>query len=315
MLAAQTTEQIEKVDPLRPLTDAVVRWLDLDPSGPVAAVLEWVVEPIVWILTVCVVAAVVLWVVRRAGGRLARRVAARLETDSARNAQRVTTLASIGSSILGVVVWSTALLVILSSVFGINLGPVLAGAGIVGIAIGFGAQTLIGDMIAGMFIMLEDTYGVGDVIEVGEASGTVEHLGIRTTRIRDASGTLWHIPNGEIRLVGNMSQEWSNAVLDIPIHYAADVDKAIEVIRAEASEAATSGPKRDLFLGEPRVLGVQSIHADRIVIRMTVKTKAGEQWGLGRDLRKRIKEALDRAGIAPPPFAPRWSDPADPPQA
>lgn len=249
--------------------------------------------------------------VRKVGGRTAHRIAARLEPESARNAQRVTTLASIGSSLLGVVVWSATFLVVLSSVFGINLGPILAGAGIVGIAIGFGAQTLIGDMIAGIFMMLEDTYGVGDVIEIGEASGTVEHLGIRSTRIRDSSGTLWHIPNGEIRLVGNMSQEWSNAVLDIPIHYPADVDQAIEVIRTEATEAATSGPNQNLFLGEPRVLGVQSIHADRVVIRMTVKTMAGEQWGVSRDLRKRIKDALDAVGVPPPPYSPRWADPAD----
>jgi small conductance mechanosensitive channel len=125
-------------------------------------------------------------------------------------------LARVLSNVTTIVIWGAAFLA-MAQVFGVNVWPLLASAGIVSIAIAFGAQDLVKDMISGLFMMVEDQYGVGDVIDVGEASGTVEDISIRTTRIRDDNGTLWHVPNGEIRRVGNMSQDWSRALLDIPL--------------------------------------------------------------------------------------------------
>lgn len=211
--------------------------------------------------------------------------------------QRVETLAGLVSNVTGAVAWTIAIVTILGSVFGLNLGPLVAGAGFLGIALGFGAQDLVRDMISGLFMMLEDQYGVGDIIDAGDATGTVEQLGIRTTKIRDDNGTLWHIPNGAIRRVGNMSQEWSRAVLDVGVAADADMGAATRIIETVAREMAEEPAFRNLFLSAPQILGVEAVDNDRVELRLVVKTLAGEQWTVSRELRRRIKVALDEAGI------------------
>jgi moderate conductance mechanosensitive channel len=184
---------------------------------------------------------------------------------------------------------------------GINLGPLIAGAGIVGVAVGFGAQNLVRDFLSGIFMLLEDQYGVGDVIDLGAASGAVEGVGLRTTRVRDIDGVLWHVPNGEIRRVGNKSQGWSRAVLDVEVAYSNDLATATRVIKQTAD-----GLWRDdeefapLILEEPEVWGVEALSPNGVVVRLVVKTRPLEQWKVERELRARIKAAFEREGVELP---------------
>ena len=142
--------------------------------------------------------------------------------------------------------------------FDINLGPLIAGAGILGVAIGFGAQSLVRDLLSGIFMLIEDQYGVGDVIDAGDATGTVESVGLRTTRIRDVRGTLWHIPNGEIRRVGNMSQVWARSILDIDVAYDTDLDLAMETIKTVADGVWNEQLDAANIPEEPVISGVQN---------------------------------------------------------
>src|SRR5690606_34641322 len=180
---------------------------------------------------------------------------------------RATTLGVVLRSLAGFVVWTIAVLTILGEI-GINLGPLIAGAGLAGVALGFGAQSLVKDFLAGMFMLIEDQYGVGDVIDVGEASGTVEAVSLRTTRLRDVNGTVWHVPNGQILRVGNMSQQWARALLDVSVAYGTDLDEAQRLIKEVADEVWRDRRWVGLVLEEPEVWGVEDIGPDGITIRL-----------------------------------------------
>ena len=148
-------------------------------------------------------------------------------------------------------------------------------------------------------MLIEDQYGVGDVIDTGLAAGTVEGVSLRTTRLRDTEGIVWHIPNGEIRRVGNKSQQWARVVLDIPVAYDSDIARATEVIRRAAQEVASSPELGSVITDDPEVWGIEQVEPDRVMIRLAVKTLPLEQWNVARALRARLKAALDGAGIAP----------------
>jgi small conductance mechanosensitive channel len=197
------------------------------------------------------------------------------------------------------VIWSIAVITILDEL-GVNLGPLIAGAGIAGVALGFGAQSLVRDFITGLFMVIEDQYGVGDVIDVGLATGTVEALSLRTTRLRDLEGVVWHVPNGEIHRVGNKSQQWARALVDVGVAYDADLDTATDVIRAAAQSLHQDPEYSPLVLDEPDVLGIESLSSERVVIRVVIRTQPQQQNRVARALRSRIKAALDDAGIAVP---------------
>ena len=183
---------------------------------------------------------------------------------------------------------------------GLDLGPLIAGAGIVGLAIGFGAQSLVSDFIAGIFIIIEDQYGVGDIVDVGAASGTVEKVTLRTTTLRDIDGALWVVPNGEIRRVGNSSQLWARTVLDVDVAYDTDIDLAASVIKEVADGLWQEELESATIIEEPEIWGVQSFGADAISIRLAVKTEPNEQWATGRLIRARLKKAFDANGIEIP---------------
>jgi len=221
----------------------------------------------------------------------------RERTERAR--QRAKTLGVLFKSVASAVVGVVTFMMLLGE-FDINLGPLIAGAGIVGVAVGFGAQSLVRDLLSGIFMLIEDQYGVGDVIDVGDAIGTVESVGLRTTRIRDVRGTLWHVPNGEIRRVGNMSQVWARAILDIDVAYDTDLDLAMETIKTVADRLWEEQLEEATIVEEPVISGVQNFGADAVTIRLSVRTEPSEQWSTGRVLRKRIKEAFDDAGIEIP---------------
>ena len=173
----------------------------------------------------------------------------------------------------------------------------LASAGIAGLAIGFGAQNLVKDFIAGLFMLLEDQYGVGDVVDVGEVNGTVEAVGLRITTIRDGRGVVWYVRNGEIVRVGNKSQGWSLVIVDVPVGFAG-VEEATEVLRQAAVRLAEDPQWTKDLIEPPEVLGVEQITVDGAVLRTTARTAPDAQWRVGRELRRRLTEALDQAGIA-----------------
>lgn len=188
---------------------------------------------------------------------------------------------------------------------GVPIAPILASASVVGIAVGFGAQNLVRDFLTGMFMIIEDQYGVGDVGDARPASGVVEAVGLRVTRLRDVNGVVWHIRNGEIGRVGNMTQGWSRVVIDVPIGLGTPVPRAREVIKA-ADAVWHDLELADAVLEEPEVWGVEALTTHGLLVRLVVKTAPLRQWDVARALRERIKAELDGAGIAIPSDQQIW---------
>ena len=240
--------------------------------------------------------------VRRFVNTLAGRATASLLSgtpSSPRSAARTQTIGIVLRSLATATIYSFTGLLVLGEV-GINLGPLIAGAGIAGVAVGFGAQSLVKDFLSGIFMLIEDQYGVGDVVDLGLATGTVEAVNLRSTRLRSADGTVWHVPNGGIVRVGNKSQDWSRALLDVSVAYDADVRHASDVIKRVADELNEDDKWTDDILEEPEVWGVEHVRDGAVVIRLVLKMRPGAQFKLMRELRLRIKEALEAEGIAVP---------------
>jgi moderate conductance mechanosensitive channel len=291
--------------------------LELTGSQWLASSANWLIAKPLTILLILLVAFVVRAIIRRLIDRLSRidgggklpallrplkeRAPQTLGTlISERRAQRAKTIGSVFKSIASVLVFGTAFMMILAEL-GVNLAPVLASAGILGVAIGFGAQNVVKDFLSGVFMMLEDQYGVGDVVDVGEASGTVEAVGLRITTMRDVNGTVWYVRNGEILRVGNSSQGFAVAVVDVPIGYGADVEQATDIIGQVAADLTENEPISDDVLEPPQVLGVERVSAaEGIMLRLTVKVRPGRQWAVQRSLRARIVAAFEDGGIQGP---------------
>ncbi len=241
------------------------------------------------------------------GQRLPERVLA-TGAYSPRSAARAATLGLVLRSMAGFAIWAIASITILGEL-GINLGPLVASAGIVGLALGFGAQSLVRDFLAGMFILIEDQYGVGDIVDAGElagtpVAGTVEAVSLRTTRLRDVDGTVWHVPNGQILRVGNKSQQWARALLDIVVGPTADVALAQEVVKATADALWKDEEWHRRILQEPELVGIEAITPEGITIQVVLQTLPAARLPVLRELRGRVKHALDDAGV-PPPQPPR----------
>ncbi|SEG55576.1 small conductance mechanosensitive channel [Thermomonospora echinospora] len=222
---------------------------------------------------------------------------------SERRRQRAKTLGSVLRSIASIVIMGTAVFSALGEL-GLNLAPILASASVIGVAVGFGAQNIVKDFLAGLFMLLEDQFGVGDVVDLGPAKGTVEAVTLRVTRIRDVNGVVWYIRNGEIMRVGNESQNWARAVLDIPVDYGEDTAKVKEVLKATADRLADDPAWKEIILEEPSVWGVQGLTGEAVVVRLVVKTAPGRQGEVARELRERVKRSFDDAGVTvatPPP--------------
>ena len=216
-----------------------------------------------------------------------------------RRRQRAMTIGSVLKSMATFLVYGLAFILVLGEL-GIDLGPIIASAGIIGVAIGFGAQNLVKDFLSGIFMMVEDQYGVGDVVDVGEASGTVESVGLRITTLRDVKGTVWYVRNGEVLRVGNSSQGFAVAVVDVPLGYTADVERATTVLGEAASAATESDALKDNVLEPPEMLGVESVTPEGLSLRLTVKVRPGKQWAVQRALRAQLLAALEEAGFEPP---------------
>lgn len=218
---------------------------------------------------------------------------------SLRAAARAQTLGLVLRSIASAVIWTIAITMVLGEL-GVNLGPLIAGAGIAGVALGFGAQSLVKDFLSGIFMLVEDQYGVGDIVDLGEASGTVEAVTLRTTRLRDVNGTVWHIPNGIIQRVGNMSQQWARALLDVDVAYGTDIDEAQAVIKQVADDLWRDPVWRGKVLEEPEVWGIENLGPDAISIRLVVKTSPAAQFPVMRELRRRLADTFTAEGIEIP---------------
>jgi small conductance mechanosensitive channel len=213
--------------------------------------------------------------------------------------QRMKTLSAIVSSALKVAIYIVGILMILPEL-GINIGPILAGVGVLGLAIGFGAQNLVRDIVTGFFIILENQYAVGDVIQIGGVSGVVEDISIRVTVLRDVQGVVHYVPNGQITVVDNMTKIWSRALVEIDVAYGENVDRVMEVIRETCEEIRRDPQWAGILLDDFEIPGIERLDASSVAIRVMVKTKPLEQWNMMREMRKRFKNKFDEAGIEIP---------------
>ncbi len=213
--------------------------------------------------------------------------------------KRAATLGKVLRNMLRVVIWAIAFLMILKEL-DIDIAPLLAGVGIVGLAVGFGAQSLVRDIVAGMFILVENQYDVGDIIKAAGASGKVEKITLRSTRLRDAEGKVYIIPNGSMDVVTNMTKRYSRFVLDMGVAYKEDVDEVMALLK-EIGDELEADPEYGGKILEPlQVLGVQDFADSAVIIRSLFTTKPMEQWGIGREFRRRIKNTFDAKGIEIP---------------
>jgi len=216
-----------------------------------------------------------------------------------RRKQRVRALGAILRSAASVTIFSIAGFVVLGDL-GINLAPLLASASVIGVALGLGAQNLVRDYLSGIFMLVEDQYGVGDVITVGAATGTVENVTLRITRLRDVNGIVWHIRNGTIETLGNESQGWARAVIDFPVPFEADLATIRSLLERTGDQMWNDPTWRSVMLEAPEVWGAQEISSSGVVMRIVVKTAPLRQWEIEREMRARVKAALDEAGIFSP---------------
>jgi len=213
--------------------------------------------------------------------------------------QRTRTLGSVLNNVVTVLVVAVALVLILAQL-DVNLVTVLSAAGVVGAGLAFGAQNIVKDVLNGIFMIAEDQLGVGDVVDVGPATGVVEAVGIRVTQVRDVNGILWFVRNGEILRVGNMSQGWSRVVVDVAVPYETDVDAVQSALLATATEMASTPKWQRIVLDEPEAWGLQSISEEHLVLRIVAKCKPADRDNVDRELRRRFKAVADDLGIQLP---------------
>jgi small-conductance mechanosensitive channel len=227
-----------------------------------------------------------------------------------RRVQRAETMGSLLKSVTSVVLFTVFGITALAEL-GYPIGPLIASAGVAGVALGFGAQSLVKDFLAGVAMIFEDQYGVGDVVNLGEAGGTVEAVGLRVTRLRDVEGTVWYVRNGEIIRVGNQSQNWARTVLDIPVALDQDLARVQDVLRDVAHDLWEDEAFADLILEEPSVWGIEDLTPNWVVVRVTLKTAPLEQWSVAREMRQRVKARFEQEGIAlAHPTVQPWGKPA-----
>lgn len=244
----------------------------------------------------------VAFLVQRAGRRLLNRFERQLEledTQAGRDLRRSATLARVCRSAVSVFVWTIVLLTVLKRLIP-DIGPMLAGVGIAGLAVGFGAQSMVRDFLGGFFVLLEDQYRVGDLVEIDGVGGVVEHLSLRRTSLRALDGTLHHIPNGDIKLVSNRSAGWSKAIVDVGVPYEEDLHRVRAALVKAGNDLLTDPGAGHLVLEPAEILGVEEFGESQVTVRVSVKTLPGKQVPVGRVLRQRIMEAFDREDISIP---------------
>jgi small conductance mechanosensitive channel len=249
------------------------------------------------VFIILIEAIVLVWLVKMVSGRL-RKFGESKALPSGIRSQQLKTLAGIVYSAGVFIIIFNALLQVLP-VFGINIGPLLASAGVAGLAIGFGAQTLVKDVINGFFILMENQYEVGDVVRISGIQGTVENMTLRKTLIRDDQGALSTIPNSSITLVSNLTRDWAQVALHVSVAYSEKSDRIIELLTQIGQDVRNDPHWSDVLVSDPQVPGIDKVSGDTIDYLMLVKTRPGTQYALTRELRMRIKECFDKNGIKP----------------
>lgn len=230
-----------------------------------------------------------------------------------RREQRATSIGQLLRSITTVTIFGITVLLVLTTL-GLNIGPLIASAGVIGVALGFGAQTLVKDFLSGIFLVTEDQFGVGDDVDLGPASGKVEEVGLRITRVRDDQGIVWYVRNGEILRVGNHSQGWTLATVDIAVAYDENLDKVRHLIEEVADDMYGDDQYDGMLFGKPKYVGVDRITGDTVYLRITARTSPGQGSAVTRAIVGRVKTTFDRAGIRVPAVAqPSAIDPPNPP--
>ena len=293
---------------------------------------DWLINRPIAIALIIIVALILHWLVRRLIGKLAqssiekktirtsaiaklarpgginkkqkekqeKQLEAIDKSHENRRISRIKTLANVARSAAAIVVWGWAFLASLDQV-GVNIAPLIASAGVLGVALGFGAQSLVKDFLSGIFMLLEDQYGIGDTIDLGNGIfGDVEEITLRITTVRDIDGALWYVRNGEILQVANHSDEFSVARVQVPVGLSNDTEKAFEVIDKSVKYNATTPEVADLILDEPVVNGVTDFQPDYLSFRVSVKTLPGSQWDVQRILQARVLNDMHEAGIVTP---------------
>ena len=289
--------------------DTVAEWF------PLTAVIQALGIVIVAVIAQLILTWLIERLVRRATTRAKRERLAQVRSIartaelsqaimSQRTEQRAQAIGSLLASVVKIVIWAVAILMVMSTL-GIAIGPLLASAGVVGVVLGFGAQTLVRDYLSGIFMIIEDQVGVGDVVDLGTlvgtpVIGTVEEVALRYTRLRDSSGVVWYVRNGEVTRVGNRSQGWTMATVDIPIPYDADLDRVRALVNAVGEDMDEDPDYDEMLLSSPTFAGLESMSATDGVATIRVMAKAVPQMQgqLARRIRERVKVALDRAGIS-----------------
>ncbi|MGX9889069.1 mechanosensitive ion channel family protein [Streptomyces sp. NPDC002276] len=259
------------------------------------------------VLLILVIAAVLRMTVRRAITKLIDRMNRTVESvdgtalggllvNAERRRQRSQAIGSVLRSVASFVILGTAALMILGT-FEINLAPLLASAGVAGVAIGFGARNLVTDFLSGVFMILEDQYGVGDQIDAGVASGEVIEVGLRVTKLRGDNGEIWYVRNGEVKRIGNLSQGWATAGVDVTVRASENLDRVKATLDAVSERMSKEEPWNELLWGPIQVLGLDSVLIDSMVVRLSAKTMPGKSVSVERELRWRVKRAFDEANI------------------
>lgn len=304
---------------------SVCRWVhDRTSNETLASITDWIIGVPLRVALILVVA----WLIRRVARLLIRRFVRRIAGDGVvvpppgwaggsgapgpgpaggdpRQIARATSIGGVLSSTVSVIVWTVALILALSEL-GINVAPLIAGAGVAGVALGFGTQSLVRDCVTGLFMIIEDQYGLGDIVDFGPATGVVESVSLRTTVVRGEDGTVWHVPHGEVRRVGNRSQLWSVAIVDVLVPADQPLDRAKAAVMEAAREVCARPELAATVLEAPRMLGVEAISADAVTLRVTTRTTPGAQYALQRAMQETVKHRLDddAAAAATSPPAP-----------
>jgi moderate conductance mechanosensitive channel len=289
-------------------------WVDkVTGNAWLAQAANWLIAKPLALLVLVLLALGVRWFLHRVIDRLVRRAAEGLPSPvlrrrreraaqqrpnlvAGRRVQRAETMGSLLKSIASIVIFAIFGITAIAEL-GYPVGPLLASAGVVGVALGFGAQSLVKDFLSGIFMIFEDQYGVGDSVDLGEAGGTVEAVGLRVTRLRDVEGTVWYVRNGEILRVGNQSQNWARTVLDIPVALDQDLVTVQTVLKEVAHDLWEDDDFKHQIIEEPEVWGVQDLTPNWITVRVVLKTAPLEQWAVAREMRQRIKYRFDHEGI------------------
>ncbi len=293
-------------DPCDPGAQVCDQVMDLTRSADLSRAADVLIGKPLAVTLLVVGGLLVRWVLHRLVERLFRKIGAAnlperrgAQTDQLRQSrrlQRAKAMSSLFHSIITGIVFAVVGTMVLAE-FDVNIAPIVASAGIVGVALGFGAQSLVKDWLAGVAMIFEDQYGVGDVVDLGNVTGTVEGVSLRVTRLRDMDGTVWYVRNGEITKVGNQSQNWARAVLDVTVDAGADVAEVKQVLRRVAGELWEDPDWKGVVIEEPHVWGIEAIEPD-VTVRLTLKTAPMEQWRVAREMRLRIREAFASSDVA-----------------